>query len=111
MPVFQFPIVRKSCTKYFSIMTRSFGKKTFKVPEYWKKRSVHDVLIEVWWRVHKLNILVSDMDKKIRKIEKDVKQHKDKKAGHELKELAHMDKKRDKVCAMGKKAMDKKGKK
>lgn len=40
------------------------------------------------------------MDKKIKKIE------------HEMKELEHADKKRDKVCAIGKKAMmNKKGKK
>lgn len=39
------------------------------------------------------------MDKKIKKME------------HEMKNLEHADKKRDKVCAMGKKAMMKKKKK
>lgn len=45
------------------------------------------------------------MDKKIKKIAKEAK--------HEVKELgslAKMDKKRDKVCAMGEKMMHKKGK-
>ncbi len=51
------------------------------------------------------------MDKKIKKIEKDVKHHKEKKAGHELKELEKMDHKRDKVCDYGKKMMKKKGSK
>lgn len=43
------------------------------------------------------------MDKQIRKIEKDTK-----KVGKELKHLEKADKKRDKVCEMGKKAMMKK---
>jgi hypothetical protein len=51
------------------------------------------------------------MDRKIRAIEKTVAKHEDKKAGKELKQLEHMDKKRDKVCEMGKKMMKKKGKK
>ena len=52
------------------------------------------------------------MDAKIRKIGKEVKHHKDKKAGKELKQLEKMDKKRDKVCDLGKKVMKmKKGKK
>jgi len=48
------------------------------------------------------------MDKKIKAIAKDVSKHKDAKAGKELKQLEHMDKKRDKVCEMGKKVMKKK---
>lgn len=49
------------------------------------------------------------MDKKIRQIEKKVKKdsHAEEK---ELKSLGKMDKKRDKVCAMGEKAMKKKHK-
>lgn len=49
------------------------------------------------------------MDKLIRKIEKDVP--KKGKAHKELKHLEHEDKKRDKVCEMGKKAMKMKHKK
>ena len=43
------------------------------------------------------------MDKQIRKIEKE-----NRKEGKDLKKLEHMDKKRDKVCAMGEKMMKKK---
>lgn len=43
------------------------------------------------------------MDKQIRKIEKE-----NKKEGKALKHLEKMDKARDKVCAMGAKAMEKK---
>lgn len=43
------------------------------------------------------------MDKQIRKIEKQ-----EKKVAHSLKSLEKADKKRDKVCEMGKKAMKKK---
>ena len=46
------------------------------------------------------------MDKQIRKIEKE-----NKKEGKDLKHLEKMDKKRDKECDMGKKAMMKKKKK
>jgi hypothetical protein len=49
------------------------------------------------------------MDEMIRKIEKNVKHHKDKKAFKELKNLENADKKRDKVCEYGKKMMKKKG--
>lgn len=45
------------------------------------------------------------MDKQIRKIEKEVK-----KSGKDLKHLEKEDKKRDKVCDMGKKMMAKKRK-
>jgi hypothetical protein len=45
------------------------------------------------------------MDKQIRKTEKDVK-----KVGKELKHLEVADKKRDKVCEVGKKVMQKKKK-
>lgn len=48
------------------------------------------------------------MDKLIKKIEKDVP--KKSKAHKELKHLEHEDKKRDKICAMGKKMMKKKHK-
>jgi len=48
------------------------------------------------------------MDKAIRKIEKEVP--KKGKAHKDLKKLEVMDKKRDKVCAMGEKAMKKKKK-
>ena len=48
------------------------------------------------------------MDKMIRAIEKDVKGHKDKKAGKELMHLEKEDKKRDKFVDAGKKAMKKK---
>jgi hypothetical protein len=44
------------------------------------------------------------MDKKIRKIEKDVKMGKKMQAEKELKSLEHEDKKRDKLVEMGKKA-------
>ena len=46
------------------------------------------------------------MDKKIRAIEKESK-----KTTKDLKDLERMDKKRDKVCEMGEKAMHKKKKK
>jgi hypothetical protein len=48
------------------------------------------------------------MDKQIRKIEKDVKSGKDKKAGKELKHLEKADKKRDKLVDKGRE-MKKKG--
>lgn len=48
------------------------------------------------------------MDKLIRKIEKEVP--KKSKAHHDLKHLEKEDKKRDKVCEMGEKAMHKKRK-
>lgn len=48
------------------------------------------------------------MDKQIRKIEKDVAKHKDKKAVKELKSLEKADKKRDKFVDAGKKALKKK---
>jgi hypothetical protein len=44
------------------------------------------------------------MDKKIRKIESEVKGHKLKKASKDLKSLEKMDKKRDSLVDMGKKA-------
>ena len=50
------------------------------------------------------NLIEGFMDKKIRKIEKEVK-----KEGKDLKQLEKMDKKRDKFVAAGKKAI-KKGK-
>lgn len=50
--------------------------------------------------------VIEIMDKEIRKIEKE-----NKKEGKDLKKLEHMDKKRDKVCAMGEKAMKMKHKK
>lgn len=46
----------------------------------------------------------------IRKIEKDVKMHKDKKAGKELKHLEKEDKKRDAAVKAGEKVMKKKKK-
>ncbi len=49
------------------------------------------------------------MDKKIKAISKKVKSDA-KKEGKELKELAHADKKRDKVCDIGEKMMHKKNK-
>ena len=54
---------------------------------------------------NKIKELGIRMDKKIRKIEKDTK-----KVGKELKGLEKADKKRDKIVAVGKKAMKKKGK-
>ena len=48
------------------------------------------------------------MDKKIKMIQKEVKEHKMKKASKDLKKLEVADKKRDKLVEMGKKA--KKGK-
>jgi len=45
------------------------------------------------------------MDKQIRKIEKDVKHHRDAKAEKELKHLEKEDKKRDRLVTAGKKAL------
>jgi len=50
------------------------------------------------------------MDKKIKAISKKISKD-SKSEAKEMKSLAHMDKKRDKVCAMGEKMMHKKGKK
>ena len=50
------------------------------------------------------------MDKKIKAISKKISKD-SKSEAKEMKSLAHMDKKRDKVCDMGKKMMAKKGKK
>lgn len=51
------------------------------------------------------------MDRMIKKIEKDVKGGKKKAAEKDLKHLEKADKKRDKVCEMGKMAMEKHHKK
>lgn len=51
------------------------------------------------WELMKTQTHVKNMDKKIKKIEKQVQQ-----TSKDLKSLGKMDKKRDKVCDLGKKA-------